>query len=403
MNVQRRNLMRHAATALLWATLGSAGTTMAQSTLLVGAPLPLTGPLSPEGIKLQRGYDLWADEANKAGGVSVGKSKMPVKIVYYDYQSNTPRAVQLAEKLVTDDKVNFMFSPFGSGATKAASAVSEKYGVPTLAPTASSIEVFDRGYTNLFGTFTANDSLSEPMAEMIKTTAPSVKRVAILARNDLYPLALGQEFEKSLKKRGLDVVYFDKYPIGTLDHASAITQIRIARPDWVVVTGYINDLILVRKQLGDQKVKPTVLTMINGPVYQEFVDAVGPLANNVTTATWWHPAARYTSGDVFKSSENYTRLYKAKYNEEPDFTHATGSAVGVLLQMAIERAGSIDRDKVRAALAAGKFATFFGPLSFGPEGIANSYTPPIIQLQNGKSVVLYPPEIRNAELKLGLD
>ena len=95
----------------------------AQNTILIGAPLPLTGPLSPEGSKLQRGYDLWAEEVNKTGGVQVGKAKMPVKIVYYDYQSNTPRAVQLAEKLVTDDKVHFMFSPFGSGATKAASAV----------------------------------------------------------------------------------------------------------------------------------------------------------------------------------------------------------------------------------------------------------------------------------------
>ena len=56
----------------------------AQNTILIGAPLPLTGPLSPEGTKLQRGYDLWAEELNKAGGVQVGKTKMPVKIIYYD-------------------------------------------------------------------------------------------------------------------------------------------------------------------------------------------------------------------------------------------------------------------------------------------------------------------------------
>jgi branched-chain amino acid transport system substrate-binding protein len=398
-----RVLFHQALRGLLLAAALSSTAAWAQGTLLVGAPLPLTGPLSPEGIKLQQGYDLWVDEVNKAGGIAVGSAKMQVKMVYYDYQSNTPRAVQLAEKLITDDKVNFMFSPFGSGATKAASAVSEKYAMPTLAPTASSVEVYDRGYKNLFGTFTPNDSLSEPMADMIKASAPSVKRVAILARNDLYPLALGQEFEKSAKKRGLEVVYFDKYPIGALDHASAITQIRTTKPDWIVITGYINDLILIRKQLGDQKVKPAVLTMINGPVYKEFVDATGPLANNVTTATWWHPAARYVAKDVFKSSENYTRLFKAKYKDDPDFTNATGSAVGVLLQLAIERAGSIDHDKVRAALAAGKFTTFFGPLSFSPEGYANSYIPPIIQLQGGKSVVLYPKEIKNADLKLGLD
>ena len=209
MDTKRRTRLKHLLCAAL---LGASPVAvLAQNPILIGAPLPLTGPLSPEGTKLQRGYDLWAEEVNKVGGVQLGKSKTPVKIVYYDYQSNTPRAVQLAEKLVTDDKVHFMFSPFGSGATKAASAVSERYGVPTLAPTASSVEVFDQGYKNLFGTFTPNDTLTEPMSDLVKATAPNVRRIAILARNDLYPLALGNEFEKSTKKRGFQVVYFEKY------------------------------------------------------------------------------------------------------------------------------------------------------------------------------------------------
>src|SRR5258706_4749805 len=375
----------------------------AQNAILIGAPLPLTGPLSPEGSKLLRGYDLWAEEVNKAGGVRVGKTRMPVKMIYYDYQSNTPRAVQLAEKLVTDDKVHFMFSPFGSGATKAASAISEKYRVPTLAPTASSIEVFDQGYKNLFGIFTPNDTLTEPMADLVKAGAPAVKRVAILARNDLYPLALGNEFEKSTKKRGFEMVYFEKYAIGTLDHASAITQIRGAKPDWIIVTGYINDMILVRKQMADQGVKVPVMTMITGPSYREFVDASGPLATNVTTASWWHPAVRYISNDVFKSSENYTKVFRAKYNEDPDYTNATGSAVGVVLQQAIESIGTLDRDKVRVALAAGKFQTFFAPIAFSPQGYATSYTPPIFQVQGGKPVVLYPKEIKQADFALGVN
>src|SRR3972149_2590482 len=105
----------------------------AEKVIKTGAPLPLTGPLSPEGQKQVQGYDLWAETANKAGGVKVGNERYQVKIVYNDYQSNTPRAVQLAEKLITEDKVNFTFSPFGSGATKAASGVSEKDGIPTIA------------------------------------------------------------------------------------------------------------------------------------------------------------------------------------------------------------------------------------------------------------------------------
>jgi len=374
----------------------------ADAQIRIGAPLPLTGALSPEGTKLQQGYELWKEIVNAKGGISVGGAKRPVEIIYYDYQSATPKAVQIAEKLATDDKVDFMFSPFGSGATKAASTVSERYGIPTLAPTASSAEVYNQGYKNLFGTFTSNDTLSEPMAEIIKEKAPAVKRVAILARNDLYPLALAQEFEKSTKKRGMDVVYFGKFAINTLDHASALTEIRAAKPDWIVATGYINDMILIRKQMADLGVKAEAVTMINAPAYQEFIDATGPLAENVTSATWWHPAVRYQSKDVFGSSEKYTEMFKAKYNTLPDFTNATGSAVGVTLQMAIEKAGSTDRDKVREALAAGGFETFFGPLSFNAFGQAISYVPPVFQIQNGKTIVIYPDAIKSGELRLGV-
>ena len=374
----------------------------ADGPLRIGAPLPLTGALSPEGQKLQRGYELWRALVNQSGGVKVGASRRPVELVTYDYESLTAKAVQLAEKLATDDKVDFMFSPFGSGATKAASTISERYAIPTVAPTASSAEVYDRGYKNLFGTFTANNTLSEPIADLVKSGAPAVRRVAILARNDLYPLALGQEFEKSAKRRGLDVVYFEKYAINTLDHASAITQMRGAKAEWVIGTGYINDMILIRKQMGDLGLKAQVLTMINAPAYQEFVAATGPLAENVTSATWWIPAVRYTSDDVFGSSQNYTSRFQDRYKDAPDFTNATGSAAGVVLQLAIERAGTADRDKVRDALRAGHFNTFFGPLSFDGVGQADSYVPPVFQIVGGKPVVIYPDVIKQGSMRLGV-
>ncbi|MEO8104694.1 MAG: ABC transporter substrate-binding protein, partial [Betaproteobacteria bacterium] len=119
------------------AVLVMSGGAYAESpSIRIGAPLPLTGPLSPEGTKLKQGYELWLQEVNGAGGISVGADKRRVELVYYDYESNTPKAVQLAEKLVNDDKVDFLFAPFGSGSTSAASSVAEKYGIPMIASTA---------------------------------------------------------------------------------------------------------------------------------------------------------------------------------------------------------------------------------------------------------------------------
>ena len=372
-----------------------------QDVVRVGAPLPLTGPLSPEGVKQKQGYDLWAETANAKGGIKVDGKAYKIEIVYVDYASNTPRAVQTAERLISEDKVNFLFSPFGSGATKAASGVSEKYGIPTIAATASSEQVYDQGYKYLFGTFTPNDTLTEPLANIVTKRDPKIKRVAILARNDLFPLAIGGEMEKSAKKRNLTVVMFEKYAIGTMDHASAITQMRAAQPDWIFATGYINDLILIRKQMKDLGVSAPIVTMIAGPAYKEFVEATGPLAENISSAAWWHPAVRYDGKGVFGSTENFNKLWEQKYTSVPDYAQASAAAAGEILQLAIEKANSIDPKKVREALAAMDATTFYGRIKFGPNGQITSLDPPVFQIQGGQPVVIFPEYIKQGELKFG--
>jgi len=375
---------------------------VAQEVIRIGAPLPLTGPLSPEGIKQKQGYDLWAEVANSKGGVKAGGKSYKVEIVYVDYASNTPRAVQTAERLITEDKVNFLFSPFGSGATKAASGVSEKYGIPTVAATASSEQVYDQGYKYLFGTFTPNDTLTEPLSAIVTKRDPNIKRIAILARNDLFPLAIGNEMEKSAKKRNLEVVMFEKYAIGTMDHASAITQMRAAKPDWIFATGYINDLILIRKQMSDLGVTAPIVTMIAGPAYKEFIDATGPLAENVSSAAWWHPAVRYDGKGVFGSTENFNKVWEQKYKDAPDYAQASAAAAGEIFQLAIEKANSIDPKQVRDALAALDGTTFYGRIKFGATGQIASLDPPVFQIQGGKPVVLFPDYVKQGELKTGV-
>lgn len=392
--------------ALVLAVAGfAAGTTVAsaQDVIRFGAPLPITGPLAPEAVKQQQGYDLWAEQANKAGGINVGGKKYKVEIVYSDYQSNTPRSVQTTEQMITQEKVNFMFGPFGSGAAKAASTIAEKYKMPMLAATASSVQVYDQNYKYLFGTFTPNDTLTTPLTKLVKAKAADVKKVAILARNDLFPLAIAQEMEKSAKENGLEVVYFEKYAINTLDHSATLSQIKSLSPQWIFVTGYTNDLLLVRKQMADQQIKAGVVTMIAGPAYQEFIDSAGPTAENISSASWWHPAEKYEGKDIFGSTANFVKLFKEKYKSEPDYAHASAAVCGALFQMAIEKAGSLDRDKVRDELAKMDVVTFWGPVKFGANGQINSLEPPVFQIQGGKPIVLFPEAIKQGDFKFGVN
>ncbi|MET0720624.1 MAG: amino acid ABC transporter substrate-binding protein, partial [Tardiphaga sp.] len=277
------------------------------------------------------------------------------------------------------------------------------YKMPTLAASASSSQVYDQNYKYLFGTFTPNDTLTTPLTQIIKAKAADVKKVAILARNDLFPLAIAQEMEKSAKANGLDVVYFEKYAINTLDHSATLSQIKSLAPQWIFITGYTNDLLLIRKQMVDQQIKSVVTTMIAGPAYQEFVEAAGKSGENITSASWWHPAEQYDGKDIFGSTANFVKLFKAKYNLEPDYAHASAAVCGALFQLAIEKAGSLDREKVREELAKMDVLTFYGPVKFGANGQINSLEPPVFQIQDAKPVVLFPAAIKQGELKLGVN
>jgi branched-chain amino acid transport system substrate-binding protein len=389
-------------TGLMLATLlGATQQAMAQDKVIrIGAPLPLTGALAPEGIKQQEGYDLWAEEVNKAGGIKVGNDRYKVQLVYYDYQSATPRAVQLTEKLASEDKVNFIFSPFGSGATKASSNVSEKYKIPTISSTGSSEQVYDQGYKYLFGTLNSNVVVSKALTKYFKEKAPNVKKVAIYSRNDLFPLALATSLDDAAKAAGYQVIYFEKYPLNAMDHSAALTELRAKGADWIYVSGYTDDLIRIRKQMSENKVSAPVITMLAGPAYPEFTDSLGDIANGVTSVTWWHPALRFKENDVFGSTENFVKLFQAKYHKVADYAQASSSVAGVVLQLAIEKAGSIDPEKVRDVLANTKFDTFYGPIKFGPSGQNVTADNPIFQIQNKKITIIAPPDVKAGDLQL---
>jgi branched-chain amino acid transport system substrate-binding protein len=142
--------------------------------------------------------------------------------------------------------------------------------------------------------------------------------------------------------------------------------------------------------------------MIAGPAYKEFVDALGKGAENITSAAWWHPAVRYKGEDIFGSTENFNKLFRAKYSREPDYGEASAAVAGAVLQLAIERAGSTDPKKVRDTLANMKVTTFFGPIKFGPTGQVDSLEPPVFQIQNGTQVVILPEQIKQGSLRLGV-
>jgi branched-chain amino acid transport system substrate-binding protein len=379
-------------------TLALSAPAKAADVIKVGAPLALTGPLADEAKKQDVVWKMWLKKVNAAGGISVGGKKMPVELVVYDYQSDGQRAGQLAEKLITSDKVDFLLSPFGSGHTKIVATIAERYEMPVIACAASSESVFDQTLKHLFGTLSPNAGMFGPMITYFKGQLPSLKKIAVLGRDDVFPKAMAQGVSAASKAAGLDVVYDQLYAVGTMDHSAALSAIKAANPDWIYVTGYTQDLILARKQMADLGVKAPIVTMVAGPAYKEYTDGLGSLANGVTSSSWWHHATNYKGIGPWPTTGDFYKEFVAKEKSDPDYVHASCAAATVVLADAIERAGSTDKNKVRDALAATNIATFYGPIKFTANGMNEVRDLPVIQVQDKSIKVVHPADIKNGEL-----
>jgi branched-chain amino acid transport system substrate-binding protein len=116
--------------------------------------------------------------------------------------------------------------------------------------------------------------------------------------------------------------------------------------------------------------------------------------------SWWHPAVRYKGPDVFGSTEAFNEAFAKKYaGAEADYIEAGSAACGAILQMAIEKAGTVDPVKVRDAISATDTETFYGKVKFSPQGQINSLQPPVFQLVGGKPVILWPDAIKAGEIR----
>ena len=382
--------------------LGSTAPTLAADPVRIGAPLSLTGTLADEGAKEQQGLDMCIDAVNAKGGVKIGGQSRKLEAVKYDYQSETSRAVQIVQRLLTVDKVDFLFAPYGSGDTKATAVLAERYNIPMIATSAASEAVYDQKQKNLFGILFPTQAMVTTEVKFYKERFPQAKKVATFALNSLFPKAIAAALRDTAAKGGFEVVYDGLYSPGTIDFANVLTQIKAGNPDWLYATGYIQELILIRRQMANLGMSVPIVTMTAGAAYPEFEQNLGPLANNVTANAWWHPSATYKDTYLFGNAQEYTRIFKEKYKKEPTYLEAAATSGCEVLIHATEKANSTDPEAVRKVLSTGRFETFYGPIKFGANGQNEINSPMILQIQNGKYVVLDPQDVKTGELKLGV-
>jgi branched-chain amino acid transport system substrate-binding protein len=334
------------------------------ASITIGFTVSQTGTLNLDSLAQLHGFEMWRDEVNAAGGIKVGSKHYKVNFVSYDDQSQGGRVQQLYTRLIQTDKAQFLFSPYSSGLVATAAVVSEQYGRLMISVGGAEGKTYELGNKYLFQIYTPADAYLSDAIEALKSKLPAAK-VAIVYSDDPFSKAVATAARQQAAKEGFKVVLDESYPPNQTDFSAIINKIVASSADALLGGGHYPDGATMARQLHDQKAPLKWVTLLVAPDNPKFA-SLGAAARDLTVPSQWAPQASYKP-DFGPTPAAFAKAYEARYKAAPGYHAAGGYAAGMILQHAIELAGSIDPAKVAAQLNKTDVTTLFGRTKFATD------------------------------------
>ena len=389
-----------AATAAL-ALAAGAQAASAECVITMGAAVSLTGKYSTNGTHTKNGYNLALKVINEKGGVKVGDKTCKLAVKYYDDESTPARGAELAERLIKQDGVKFMLGPYSSGLTKAIAPVTEKYKVPMVEANGASRSLFTKGYKYLFAVLSTSEQYLQSAIALAAENAdkmgkkPNQMTVALAIENDPFSQDIRAGVMEDAKRFGMRVVIDDKLPKELNDMSATLTKVKALRPDILVVSGHSKGAATAVRQIAEMRVDVPVVAMTHCDSAR-IIKKFGKAAEYTLCAAQWAPTLKY-SDEYFGSAGDFAKLFEKTYGYRPPYQAAESAAAVLVFKDAFERAGSLEPQKVRDALAATDMMTFYGPIRFDETGKNVAKPMVLYQVLNQKYVVVAPPKWAEAK------
>lgn len=380
---------------------------------LIGFTASQTGSLNVESTRQINGLNLWMDQVNEAGGITLADGTVvKFKSQYYDDESNKDRVQELYTKLATEDNAAFLISPYSSGLADASAIIAEQYGKILITTGAASDSTYTKGYTLVFQAYTPASAYLTGALDLLAAADPSVKRIAIVHENDKFSTDVSTALNAYALEKGYEVVLFEGYDSATTDFAPFINKIQEAAPDAIFGGGHFQDGSTFAKQLSEKNVDVKFVSLLVAPPEPSFAE-LGEAAFGIIGPSQWEPMVQFSQEAAAEagmdwfgpSSQEFTDAYTAAFNEEPSYHAAGGYVAGLLLGQAIQEAGSLDTQAVKTALDNMDALTFFGRIKFNTgesHGLQIGHSMVYIQWQKDEAgnlvkEVVWPAEGASAE------
>ena len=400
--------------ALLAATIAVSAAPVARAAdpITIGLGMALTGGLAPNGKAALLAMQIWEEDINAKGGL-LGR---PVKLIYYDDQSNPSTVPGIYTKLLDVDKVDFVVSGYATNMVAPALPVVMQHNrmfLGLLGLAANS----EFNYPNYFsigptGGPHPKQSFSKGFFEVAMAQNPKPQTIAFAGADAEFPRNALEGAHELAKEAGLKIVYDRTYPPTTNDYTPIVRGIQAANPDLVFVASYPPDSVGIIRAANEVGLKAKLFGggMV-GLQATAIKTQLGPLLNGIVDYDFWQPVGAYATPEAME----FLKRYQAKSAAAgvdllgfylPPFAYADMQ----VLQQAVTAVGSLDQQKIADYMRSHTFKTVAGDITFGANGEWTEARVLEVQFQNVKSndvdqfrdpkveVVLYPSALKNGDL-----
>jgi branched-chain amino acid transport system substrate-binding protein len=383
--------------------------------ITIGFSMALTGSLAVNGKSGLLAMQIWAEDQNAKGGL-LGR---PVKLDYYDDQTNPSLVPGIYTKLLDVDKVDLVVSGYGTNIAAPAMPVVIQHNMTFIGLFALDINEefkYPRYFSMLPVGPDPRPAISEGFFAVIKANKEKLGlKTMALAVGDGEATRNGADgARRNAKEAGLELVYDKTYPLTTTDFSPIIRAIQATNPDVVYLSSYPNDSVGFIRSAHELGLNAKVFGgSPTGPQSTSIKTTLGPMLNGIITFDWWLPAPALQFPGVMDFLKKYQeRAPKEGVDPLGYYLGPWAYADLQVLGEAVEATKSLDQAKLADYMHSHTFKTVVGDVSFGEKGEWTKARVMTVQFQNisgtgvedfrdGKGeTVLWPDQYKNGDVVL---
>ena len=356
----------------------------------IGASLSLTGSYEETSRMIYDAYLLWEKEINERGGLL----NRPVELIILDDKSDPFRAREIYRKLIEEEKADLVLSPYGTPITLSASEITEQHKMVMIACGAAGERIWKRGYRYIFGMYAPAKRYFIGFLDLI--ARQGLETVSIIYENNMFNTDAAIGAVASAHKFGITIKHLISFNYSSSNLEAIIEECKEDPPDALIFCTYPGAGYKFLRIMEKEQFKPKATAMTIIPVHPDFGKNAGGISENIFAPSQWEPVERIPFPGTQQFIHNFTRFA----GREPSYHATSAYSSCLILENAVQAVRSLDHEKIRDFIISLDTVTALGRFKCDYTGKQIGHNPLIIQWQDGKKQIVYPPNLATAEPRL---